>query len=350
MMEVSCRAFGLAFDGLKAKGIPIEKLVNGLPIGREVLEDENQRVDWDLFVRVCERLEELLGGPKALVALGRENFHSSSSFGFMRKVASVFMRPRDLYWMGTNWFGRSLFTNVDGSFEDLDDGRVRETLKIADGYRDCPQLFHIMRGGLVSAPRLLNHPDAEVEMELGPGQAVYTITPPGQARFRSSPVAMLTSRYAAWGLIDAMSHEQRELNRNLAEMNGELHEAVGILEELRKATVVGREIATHVHPGDFAQALEKALGQHIPNRGVALWIEPIDGESTNLLYTRLEGSEAPTRTYQLANGPRRVGRLEIWDSERKLEPDLLDELLPWIALGLDNVRANAALTPKPGDD
>jgi hypothetical protein len=38
-----------------------------------------------------------------------------------------------------------------------------------------------------------------------------------------------------------------------------------------------------------------------------------------------------------------VGRLEIWDSERKLEPDLLDELLPWIALGLDNVRANAAV-------
>lgn len=343
MKEVSCRAFGLAFDGLEANGIPFQRLVNGLPTTLEVLQDPKQRVDWDLFARVCERLEELLDGPQGLLKLGRENFHSSSSFGFMRKVAGVFVRPRDLYWMGTNWFGRSLFTNVDGTFEDLPDGRVREVLRIEDGYTDCPQLFHIMLGGLVAAPRLLGQGEAQVRMQLGPRRAVYTIKPPGPSRFPIRPFVLFKSRYASWQLIDTLSHEQRELNRSLADMNEDLEAAVTSLDELNKASVIGREIATHVVPGDFAEALEKALAQHAPNCGIALWLEPQDGgDATNLLRTSPERSGSPTRTFQLVNGPRRVGRLEVWDDPGQLQPDLLDELIPWIALGLDNARANAA--------
>jgi hypothetical protein len=339
MKEVSCRAFGLALDGLKARGIPPEKLVNGLPTTLEVLSDEKERVDWDLFVRVLERLEELLGGSQALVELGRDHFHSSSSFGFMRRVARVFVRPRDLYWMGTNWFGRSLFTNVEGTFEDLPDGRVRETLRIAEGYRDCPQLFYVMCGGLSSAPRLLERPDAAVKMALRAGRAVYTITPPAHARFRGQPLSMLTSRYAAWGLIETLSQEQQELNRSLAEMNEQLQEALSSLEELRKATVIGREIATHAEPADLAQDLEKALSQHVPNRGLALSLETGDRREI-LLDRRPQDGQLPTRSFELVNGARRVGRLEIWDAGPEGPPDLLDELIPWIALGLDNARSS----------
>lgn len=347
MEEVSCRVFGMAFDGLKTQDIPFEQLVEGMPTSLEVLQDPKQRVDWEVFVRIVERLEVLLGGPAALVELGQQNFHNSPGFRFMRKVARVFVRPRDLYWMGTTWFGRSLFSTLQDSFDDLPDGRVREVVRISEQHRDCPQLFHIMRGALMAAPRLLKHPDAVVDMELEPRQATYTITPPGQARFQSSPLKALTSRYSAWELMEAMSEQQVELNRSHAELAETLEELARRTETLRRINELGRELGRHVEPAELAQELEKTLAQHLPNSGIALWVEPIDGGLPELLCRQTHADGPPAVSYELRNGDRLVGRLDIWGSDPADErsKELLEDLTPWITLGLDNARAHAAAPP-----
>ena len=343
MNEVSSLAFGMAFDGLAKRGIPDERLVEGLPITVEVLRSFRKRIDWELFVDLIERLEELVGGRVGLFDLGHDQFHGSSTFGFMRQVARVFRRPRDLYWMGTTWFGRTIFSIVEGEFEDLPDKRIREVIRIPADRRDCPQLFHIMHGVLTAAPNLLRYPDSRVEMDLQPREATYVITPPQREKFPRRGIAKLTSRFAAWDLIDAMSKQQGELKESLQEMGTEREE---MAEQLRLVQSIGHELCGQVGVEDLTRALAGAFEKHLPDRKIALWLQPLGGGDETLLHRDTGMTGPPTRVHPLQTGRGVVGRLEIWGEVSGSSVgcgDLLESLIPWIALALDGARSYAAL-------
>jgi hypothetical protein len=345
MNEVSCRALGLAFDGLTERGIPHERLVEGLPVDLDELRGFRKRIDWDTFVQICERLEELYGGPEGLYQLGRDQFRGTSSFDFMRAVARVFRRPRDLYWMGTVWFGRSLFSILEDEFQDLPGKRIREVIRIPAPHRDCPQLFHLMHGALTAVPRILRYVDAEVEMELRPRQATYLITPPGREKFARRTIASLTSRYAAWGLIDAMSEQQAELKESFQELSEAREQLAVRAEQLHRIQEIGQKLGDHAGLEAFTGALAAVFAEHLPEWSIAIWLRPLDGGPETLLHKGRGLSGAP-RSYPLRTGGGSVGRLEVWGDAGDAAPDraeLLEGLIPWIALALDNARTHAAL-------
>ena len=43
----------------------LELLVRGLPVPVAALRDTGRRIDWDLFVDLMERAEDLFGGPES---------------------------------------------------------------------------------------------------------------------------------------------------------------------------------------------------------------------------------------------------------------------------------------------
>jgi hypothetical protein len=347
MNEVSSLAFGMVFDGLNRRGIPSERLVEGLPVSLDDLRGFRKRVDWDLFVRLNERLEELCGGPGGLFQLGHDQFQRSSTFGFMRQVARVFRRPRDLYWMGTTWFGRSLFSIVEGEFRDLPDKRIEEIIRIPEGYRDCPQLFHVMHGSLTSAPNLIRFPDAQVEMELAPRQATYLITPPQREAFQRPRISKLTSRFAAWDLIEALSKQQDEFKESIQELNSSRDDFV---EQLALVREIGHELSRQVGLDEVTRTLATHFEKHLPEWRVALWHQPLDAGKEVLLFAAPGASDRPPRSYPLRTARGVVGRLDVWPSDAQAESmadsrrgELLEGLVPWIALALDGARSHAAL-------
>jgi len=341
MNEVSCRALGMAFDGLNKRGIPHERLVEGLPVTLDQLTGFGKRIDWDLFVQILERLEQIVGGPEGLFELGHDQFKGSSTFGFMRRVARVFRRPRDLYWVGTTWFGRALFSHLEDEFKDLPHNKIREVIRIPPHHRDCPQLFHIMHGSLTATPSLIRYPDARVEMELTSRQATYLITPPKRDKFIRPRIASLTSRFAAWELIDSLSDQQEELKENVQRLSRGLAEKS---QQLQLVQQIGQELCEQAGSDELARALSGLFEKHLPGWKIALWLQTADEGDERVLLEAVGVAGPADRSYRLraARGP--VGRLEAW--EATATPDggeLLESLVPWIGLALDGARSHAVL-------
>lgn len=343
MSEVSVLAFGMVFDGLAKRGIPAERLVDGLAVRLEDLRGFRKRIDWDVFVQLSERLEELLGGPAGLFDLGHDQFHASSTFGFMRQVARVFRRPRDLYWMGTTWFGRTIFSVLEADFRDLPDQRIQEVVRIPARYRDCPQLFHVMHGSLTAAPQLLRFDDARVEMELQPRQATYLITPPERGRFPRRGIARLTSRFAAWDLIDVMSKQQDELKESLVEMGAARAAAAG---QLAGIGAIGFELCRCAEMDELARALPDVFAKHLPDWRIAIWLRPLDGGEPELIHKAVGVTGSPLHDFTLRTGRGVVGRMQAWAAPGDTPlrgAALLEGLVPWLAMALEGARSHAAL-------
>jgi signal transduction histidine kinase len=352
MDEVSCRAIGIALDALGARDIPHELLVEGLPISVTEISDQRRRIDWNLFTIICERLEKLCGGPETLAQIGRDHFRTES-FSMLRSVASVFTQPRDIYWLGTVWFGRTLFSIIEDHFEDLPDGRVREILRIPPPYRDCPQLFHIFHGALAVAPSMVGQEDAQVELELLPRQATYTITLPERAALSRRLVRRAVTPFAARRLIGELSFQQSELKQSHDRLRAAHRKIAAQAEDLKRINLIGRELAKQIELEELADILVEMLRIHVPGRGIAIWLQPLGGEPESELRRVGDTTGTPTRVLLLKTADRPVGRVEVWEEPagKELEEgqrgvDLLDELISWIAMALDNARSYEALADR----
>jgi hypothetical protein len=281
-----------------------------------------------------------------LESIGHDHF-ATSSFAFLRRVARAFWRTRDVYWLGTTWFGRSLFSIVEAEYADLPGGRIQETLTIPSNYRDCPQLFHILRGALRAAPHVMGEEDALVEMVLEPREAVYTITPPPRQELLRRLARRLRAPLNMRSMIDELA-EQQELiarsNRGLRVAQGKI---AAQAEELQRINAIGHELAQHIELEPLTEALINLLHKHHRARGVALWLRSLDGDEEALLCQDGATSGPPSRTHSLETANRPVGRLELWGDDPSPErPDLLDKLVSWISIALDNARSYSALAGK----
>ncbi|MGH0033765.1 MAG: hybrid sensor histidine kinase/response regulator [Myxococcota bacterium] len=241
MNEVSNRVFGLVFDGLAARRIEPERLVEGTGISLEFLRDSGARTDWTDFTVLVERLEVLLGGKEALERIGYEQFWTES-YAQMRRIAGLLALPQDLYWLGTVWFGRELFTVIEDEFEVLPDGRIRETLRIPRDQPGCPALFHVIRGSLRATPSMLDLPDATVDARVDSHEATFLITPPPTRRslrmiFSSLRAALSQS---ARPLFEQLSAQQVELQRT----NKRLSQTVAALRESEERQRVLAELGS----------------------------------------------------------------------------------------------------------
>ncbi|MDP6978218.1 MAG: ATP-binding protein [Myxococcota bacterium] len=225
MNDVSCRAFGPALVAMEHRGIPIEALTEGLPVSASDLSTTRNRVSWDVLVEVADRLVDLFGSAHALEEAYYEYFRSLRKGGMVPRVMRLFFSPRDIYRAGTHWFGPSLFSIIEGRFEDLPGGGVRETLTIPEQYADCPNLFQFMRAGLRAAPSFIGLPDAEVKLEMYPRRAVYTI----EFENRHPRLRSFFRRTSEWPdpIVEIIVEQQSELQAAF----DELREAKGCIEK-----------------------------------------------------------------------------------------------------------------------
>ncbi len=289
MGEVSSRICSLIFESLEARGVDGESLLSGLSTTRAELTDPRRRVSWDAFTDLIDAAASHVGGAEGLAAVGADHI-ASPSFDFVKKIARLFLSSHDLYWMGAHWFGHAMFWNVDDRFEELPDGKLRETLWLLPGFRDSPAFFHLILGALRAAPRQLGQGDARVTMQLSPGRAVYDIQPPPSltvwARGRRRLAALVGSR----AVVEQLRAEQETLKlayRQLRQAHAELwavqEEQRAILSSLDRTPVLlldreGRVLSVYGLDAGPPCGVEWTAGGPVEGRRLADLLPPESAE------------------------------------------------------------------------
>ncbi|MFO0610601.1 MAG: ATP-binding protein [Polyangiales bacterium] len=235
MNEVSGNSLGLSIQAAAQHGLPVEAIFEGLSIAPDAIPE---RVDWDTFRTVNERLGRLCGDRVPLDELGALLFTVPRMQRVLAAVQLV-ASPRMLFWAGHMWATPSAFRPVDCTFEDLDGGRVRLGARIREPYPDSPEFFAITRGVYRALPRLLGLPDAQVSLELQPRAAVYTVDLPPSltlwSRLRRAAMLVLAPR--------AVLAELRDQNEQLRARFDELAIAHQEADRLRRDAEHARDVA-----------------------------------------------------------------------------------------------------------
>ncbi len=344
MSEVAAWACQPMIVAVRSAGGAPQALVEGLPVSLPELARRSTRLRWDHYTVIVERAAELLGGPEAIEEVA-SRFGLDRSSGVVAFLAARVVSVRHLYALGARWAGPLAFLSTRAQCEDLPDGRIRQVIEILPPYRDCELFFHGMRGALRTAPGLIGQPEANVEMAIEPRRAVYTITPPPvfwSGRFRRRRA----SPRVVEAFIAELQEAQEELKRSLWEARARGASLQAQSRRLETLNRLSRELARHTDVRELADAVIELLREHFPFEAVLLSVARRGEVGVEVDRASGERRGPPDATHILRTSTGVVGRLDLWNppADAGGESDsLLRDLLPWIALALDNARSFEAL-------
>jgi len=345
MSEVSSRACVPVVDEVAAAGVAAAQLLRGLSFTVEDL-NVGVRVTWDDFAVLLERATRVLGGLDQLTWSSRARPFES---GVVRWLATQSASPRALFLSGSRWYAPSLVSNVRFRCSELPDGRLRQTVDILAPYRESPEFLGFIAGALRRIPRLVGLPDAQVEMEANGRRATYTVTLP---RVRTSWLRRAPARSET-----EMDELMTETVRSLSLYETELQQVNGSAEQARHQLAVqtrqleafhqlGRQLGHRLDVEPLADQVCQLFVRCFDMAGITLRLaRPPRGEF-QLLSSTGDVQGEPAQRHVLRVADRVVGRLELWErlgGSAAESRDLLEQLLPWLALALDNACASRAI-------
>ena len=231
MSEVSCNATAVVIQVLERRGIDTTGLADGLPVSLRTLREGRGMVDWETFAHVLSRVEARTRGILTLEQLGRELVHMPA-WRRVARLASYLFGPGQLLHIIDRFFGPSLFPLVRHAFEPLPDGRYVVSLGLPPELVGSEAFFRISHGTLTAFPRLFDLPFADVDAEVTPRHAVYTVTMPtsrtpwrhaGRAartllRLPRALPALLREQEASVASIEGVAHARRRFETVIARL------------------------------------------------------------------------------------------------------------------------------------
>ncbi len=238
MHEVSNRIWQMFVQAGHSRGVPRERIVEGLPISLAQLEALDGRMDWETLVLMCVRLGELVG-KENLVAAGADAVHAPSGLT-LRAVSGLFSSAVPIYRAAMSWFAPALFYNVQFGFVDLGRGQVRCTIEVPPPYTACEEFFLLAQGSLSAAPRFIGQVDARMQVQLEERRAEirFTSPPPLSLWSRARRVTKVVS--AARAAIDELAAQQRSLRESTLAMQRLQHDFRRVIDGLPDGVLVHR--------------------------------------------------------------------------------------------------------------
>ena len=360
MTGVSTRAVSGILRAGRERGIPPADLCRGLSESLVELTAPGGRVAWEVFAQISERLGGKIGGPEALRSLGKEQV-SNETLRIFRRVGRVLTHPRDLYFMGARWAGPSLFPMIRAEIEERPDGTLVQRLSLPADHRDCPTLFHIIHGTLTACPDAWGHGQSEVELELTPRHATYTVhMVPSSRGWLTGLLTGIRARLVVPRMLDELEKQQSKIDENYLELRNAHDRIARQTSDLERVNSIGRELSQQIDLDRVAEVLIRVLLVELGTAGAELWLirsettasHPDEREVPRFFRRGGTSEGEPTSRYALESAGHPVGTLHVWwngDDGRVANSELLDRLLPWIAIALDNARSYAALEEHAAD-
>ncbi len=230
----------MIIEVLEDAGIACEPLVAGLPITLDHLRDPAQRVDWDVFAAVMDRLEEVTGGaitPEEIAV----RVLRSPSYRFLRSAGQLLFDPRHLYTVAERLVAPAMFANVTVENHWQARGRVVVTGELAAGYRESVMFFRFCHANVPLLPSLLGLPVATViEHEVSGRHGRMVLQLPRShtalAKVARGARLLLSLGDAARGVV----RQQTELEASVASLRGSRQELRQLLERLPDGVLIHR--------------------------------------------------------------------------------------------------------------
>ncbi len=342
--------------GARRGGVAVEMLSLDLGIDVGALADPTGRVPWETFVRIVDRIAREIGGPDELRRFSESEL-ATGSFGIFRSIFRVLAHPRDVYSAGARWMGPSLFPMIRADFWDGPDGILVQRLTLEPDHTDCPALYHLMHGALIALPRAWGHGPSEVQLELAPRRAIYAIRASSTRRGALSRlVRAVRARFAFPTMLRELEEQQRSIDASYRELRDAHQRISHQAADLARVDSIGRELSKDVDLDRVLDGLMRVLKDELGLAGAELWLVdvretvveievPVPAPLRRMRQTgTLEGP--PLRRHPLASAGRPLGELVVWGPPGRAQnaaTPLLELLVPWIALAIDNALTYARL-------
>ncbi len=361
MSGVSGHALRSVVDGARRSGVSIARISEDLGLDVAVLANQARTIPWEIFARIIDCLAKEIGGPEELRRFSEAQL-AAGSLGIFRSIGRVLASPRDVYSVGARWMGPSLFPMIRADMWDGADGVLIQRLTLEPGHRDCPALFHILHGALIALPRAWGHGPSEVTLELAPGRATYAIHASSTRRgLLSRLIRAVRARFAFPTMLRELEDQQLAIDASYRELR-EAHTRISNqATDLARVDSIGRELSKDVDLDRVLDLLIRILRDDLHFSGAELWLFDVRKAGAELPIPsppllrqmrrmRQDGitDGSPHRRHVLESAGRRLGELIVY-LDRDREPDrvdatpILELLVPWIALAIDNALTYARL-------
>lgn len=163
MSEVSCRAYNFLIRAEKEGVLDIDRCIHGLPITRDFLKDPSNRMSWDVWLSITDRVEEQLGSRQALIDSGRFSVHENyGGKRFTQSLMKLVAEPADLYRAVWGFSIPNNYRCIETEYKKLSAGYLQLKAHIKPGYQDSEGWFLTALGALPLVPSFLDREDAVI--------------------------------------------------------------------------------------------------------------------------------------------------------------------------------------------
>ena len=351
MREVASKVFHIFFRPLAAKGVPLERMVEGTSVSLATLQRRNERIDWSDLCAIHRNLRPHFTD-EDLVEVGR-SYLRSRGLRFAFVIGRVLLTPMGFYRFMNKpraGAGNQMFTCVVPQHREISDTECGVELTLPEGYEVCWDFFLLTKGSLEEIPRLLGYPAANVELERIPQGGRYHITIRQRTRLVTRILRTLTWPFT----VRAAARELRDAHETLIERYHEIESAKVQLDrqatQLRTAHTVNDLVQRDL---DLARTLDTVARALVEQAGLA-WAEirlhPADPEAAAAARTVRfgggDGDHEPPLTRALEVQGQRIGELEVaprTGANRAEREELLAFIAPTLAMALQNALSYQAL-------
>ncbi len=291
MREVSCKATRMVLDVLEAARVPVEPLVDGLPISLAQVRDTNARVDWDVFVELLARVDRTCGDDLPLEEIGALAL-KAPGFDLLRRAGQLFMGPRQLYEIAGRLFAPMLFPDVVVRQAWLPSGRLVVTGELPRDYRESIPFFRLCHGNVAALPRLLDLPASKIEEQALSGRSgrLVLLPPPSHtlvARIRRGARAA-SALGDVWRGIE---RHQKELEESLAALRTTRHELQLLIERLPDGVLIHRDGTLRWANAALLEMFGLERVEEVVGRSILSFVPDEDREPLALAMRRAAASE-----------------------------------------------------------
>ena len=223
---VSARFLSELFCTCESQGFSAPKLVGDLPISLGEGGGVIAAVEWNVFCDFMRRLGHEVGGARGLERCG-ETLGQLAPARVLNSLAGIAASPHTLYQAASGWVLRREIPGIEAQITKIDDGHFEIEARIAEGLRECPEIFYFMAGVARVLPQAIGLKNAVVSCLVEPNVARYKIAAPPSLTILARAKRIFRTIFSAGSVLNYLEDQRLELHAK----NDALQSANAALEE-----------------------------------------------------------------------------------------------------------------------
>jgi len=216
--RVSSAALEPYFAALRPHGIPVSDYIAGLPFDEAYVRDTRNRISWDSFCTLTERLSAIVGGAEGLRAVGN-TVNEGARFKVIGRIFGLMAGPQQLYHVACHWAQPQMWPMCSSETTALSPTRYQIVSSVPRDYHPCPGFFEVVAGSMELMPTTLGMAPATVELDCDGHTATFQITHPPSMTAFARLRRLLRAPWASRALLREQQSQIAELNQRLIELS-----------------------------------------------------------------------------------------------------------------------------------